>query len=119
MPIEGFKRKLTAIFSADVAGYSRLMRDDEEATVRTLNAYKEMIFILIERNQGRIVDFTGDNLLAEFGSIVDAMRGAVQIQENLKAKNEDLDENRKMEFRINDKEVERRFFDGLRKVGLK
>jgi adenylate cyclase len=97
---EGFKRKLTAILSADVVGYSRLMRDDEEATIGTLNAHKKMIFNLIERNQGRLVDSTGDNLLAEFVSVVDAVRCAVQIQEDLKAKNEDLSENRKMEFRI-------------------
>ena len=95
-----FKRKLSAILSADVAGYSRLMRDDEEATVHTLYEYKEMIFILIERNQGRLVDSTGDNLLAEFPSVVDAVRCAVQIQEDLKEKNEGLPENRKMEFRI-------------------
>ena len=100
MAEEGFKRKLSAILSADVAGYSRLMRDDEEATVRTLNTYKELIFILIERNQGRLVDTTGDNFLAEFASVVDAVRCAVQIQEDLKEKNEGSAENRKMEFRI-------------------
>jgi adenylate cyclase len=97
---EGFKRKLTAILSADVEGYSALMRDDEEATVRTLNTYKEMMFILIERNQGRLVDSTGDNLLAEFSSVVDGVRCAVQIQEDLKEKNKEQSENRKMEFRI-------------------
>jgi len=100
MASNGFKRKLSAILSADVVGYSRLMRDDEEATVRTLNVYKEMTFELIERNKGRLVDSTGDNLLAEFASVVDAVRCAVQIQEDLKAKNEGLPENRKMEFRI-------------------
>jgi adenylate cyclase len=100
MAQETFKRKLTAILSADVAGYSRLMRDDEEDTVHTLYEYKEMIFILIERNQGRLVDSTGDNLLAEFSSVVDAVRCAVQIQEDLKEKNEKLPENRKIEFRI-------------------
>jgi len=100
MSTEGFKRKLSAILSADVAGYSRLMRDDEEATVHTLNVYKKMILILIERNQGRLVDSTGDNLLAEFASVVDAVRCAVQIQEDLKAKNEELPANSKMAFRI-------------------
>jgi adenylate cyclase len=100
MTTEGFKRKLTAILSADIKGYSALMRDDEEATVRTLNTYKEMMFILIERNQGRLVDSTGDNLLAEFSSVVDAVRCAVQIQEDLKEKNKEQSENRKMEFRI-------------------
>ncbi|MCJ7684154.1 MAG: adenylate/guanylate cyclase domain-containing protein, partial [Desulfobacteraceae bacterium] len=100
MANEGFKRKLTAILSADVEGYSRLMGEDEEATVRTLNTYKDMMSILIERNQGRLVDSIGDNLLAEFSSVVDAVRCAVQIQEDLKEKNNELSENRKMEFRI-------------------
>lgn len=61
-----FKRRLTAILSADVAGYSRLMRDDEEATVRTLETYKEIMFTLIRQHRGRLVDSPGDNLLAEF-----------------------------------------------------
>ena len=100
MAEDSFKRKLTAILSADVAGYSRLMRDDEENTVSILNNHKKMIFNLIERNQGRLVDSTGDNLLAEFSSVVDAVRCAVQIQEDLKAKNDGLDASRKMEFRI-------------------
>jgi len=84
MDSEGFKRKLSAILSADVVGYSRLMRDDEEATVRTLNTYKEMISTLVEQNHGRVVDSTGDNLLAEFVSVVDAVRCSVQIQDDLK-----------------------------------
>ena len=100
MTQEGFKRKLTAILSADVEGYSRLMSEDEDATVRTLNTYKDMISILIERNHGRFVDSIGDNLLAEFSSVVDAVRCAVHIQEDLKEKNKEQSENRKMEFRI-------------------
>jgi adenylate cyclase len=100
MESKGFKRKLSAILSADVVSYSRLMRDDEEATVRTLNSYKEIISDLLEKNRGRLVDSTGDNLLAEFASVVDAVRCAVQIQEDLKSKNEELADNRKMEFRI-------------------
>jgi len=100
MSAEGFRRKLSAILSADVAGYSRLMRDDEEATVRTLNVYKEIMFNLIEKNHGRLVDSTGDNLLAEFLSMVEAVRCAVQIQEELKEKNKEQSESRKMEFRI-------------------
>ena len=84
MDSEGFKRKLSAILSTDVVGYSRLMRDDEEATVRTLNTYKEMISTLVEQNHGRVVDSTGDNLLAEFVSVVDAVRCSVQIQDDLK-----------------------------------
>jgi len=70
MASNGFKRKLSAILSADVVGYSRLMQDDEEATVRTLKVYKEMTFELIERNKGRLVDSTGDNMLVESESIL-------------------------------------------------
>jgi adenylate cyclase len=100
MNTEVFKRKLSAILSADVAGYSRLMREDEEATVRTLNKYVGMIFDLIERHNGRLVDSPGDNVLAEFASVVDAMRCAVRIQRRLKENNEGLPENRRMRFRI-------------------
>jgi len=81
-----YKRKLTAIMSADVQGYSRLMRDDEEATFRILNRYKETMAMLIERHHGRLVDSTGDNLLAEFESVVGALRSAVTIQRVLKIK---------------------------------
>ena len=73
MAQEGFKRKLTAILSADVAGYSRLMGDDEAATVKTLSAYREIITTLIKQHRGRVVDSPGDNLLAEFASVVDAV----------------------------------------------
>jgi adenylate cyclase len=100
MTSDTFQRKLTAILSADVVGYSRLMGEDEEATVQTLNKYKQMIFGLIERHKGRLIDSPGDNILAEFVSVVDAVRCGVQIQEDLKANNDGLPENRKMEFRI-------------------
>lgn len=96
----GFKRKLSAILSADVAGYSRLMGDNEEETVRTLNNYKAFIFELIEKHNGRLVDSPGDNLLAEFASVVDAVRCAVRIQKDLKERNEGLPADRRMEFRI-------------------
>jgi adenylate cyclase len=95
-----FKRKLTAILSADVAGYSRLMGEDEEGTVLTLNKYKEIIFGHIKGHHGRLVDSPGDNVLAEFSSVVDAVKCAVQIQKDLKVGNEALPQNRKMEFRI-------------------
>jgi adenylate cyclase len=81
------KRKLTAILSADVKGYSRLMGDDEEWTVRTLNVYKEAIRSLVGQHRGQVVDSPGDNLLAEFASVVDAVRCAVEIQQVLQAKN--------------------------------
>jgi adenylate cyclase len=94
------KRKLTAILSADVKGYSRLMGEDEKGTVRTLNAYKEMMAGLIQQHHGRVVDAPGDNLLAEFASVVDAVECAVEIQKRLKARNAELPETCRMEFRI-------------------
>jgi len=100
MPTEDFKRKLTALFSADVEGYSRLMGDNELATVQTLTSYKETMRKLIRHYRGRVVDSTGDNLLAEFASVVDAVQCAVEVQQILKEKNEGLPENRKMLFRI-------------------
>jgi tetratricopeptide (TPR) repeat protein len=100
MAEDGFKRKLTAILSADVEGYSRLMGEDEDATIRTLTAYRELISILIQKHSGRVIDSPGDNLLAEFLSVVDAVRCAVEIQEELKIRNAELPENRRMEFRI-------------------
>jgi len=100
MTTKGVKRKLTAILSADVKGYSRLMGEDEEATVRTLTAYRQIMASLIEQYRGRVVDSPGDNLLAEFASVVDAVQCAVEIQQVLKARNAELPENRRMEFRI-------------------
>ena len=96
----GMERKLAAIFSTDVAGYSRLMGEDEEATIRTLTAYRELISSLIQHYRGRVVDSPGDNLLAEFVSVVDAVRCAVEIQHALTARNTELPDHRKMEFRI-------------------
>ncbi len=66
---EGFKRKLVAILSADVEGYSRLMDDDEGATVRTLTSYRSAITDLVQQFSGRVVDSPGDNILAEFISV--------------------------------------------------
>ena len=100
MADEGFKRKLTAILSADAVAYSRLMEDDEEASVRTLASYREVIATLIKQHNGIIVDSPGDNLLADFVSVVDAVQCAVSVQHEINARNEDLPENRKMEFRI-------------------
>jgi len=97
---ERAKRKLSAILSADVKGYSRLMGEDELATVRTLEAYRDMIAEVIRNYSGRVVDSPGDNILAEFASVVDAVESAVEIQKELKAKNAELPENRRMEFRI-------------------
>ncbi|WP_300460804.1 adenylate/guanylate cyclase domain-containing protein [Desulfobacula sp.] len=93
-------RKLAAILSADVKGYSLLMRDDELATVQTLKIYRELMATLIHQHHGRVVDSPGDNVLAEFASVVDAVQGAVSIQKELKVKNDTLRDKRKMEFRI-------------------
>src|SRR5512136_408792 len=100
MATQEIKRKLTAILSADVKGYSRLMGEDEKGTVRTLNAYKEVVTGLIQHYHGRVVDAPGDNVLAEFGSVVDAVQCAAEIQKELKVRNYELPEKRRMEFRI-------------------
>jgi adenylate cyclase len=100
MTDEGYKRKLTAILSADVEGYSRLMGEDEDTTIRTLTTYRELMTTLIQKHRGRVVDSPGDNLLAEFGSVVDAVRCAVKIQEELRVRNTELPENKRMHFRI-------------------
>ena len=100
MAEKGFKRKLTSIFSADAVGYSRLMGDDEAATVHTLTSYRNVISTLIRQHNGTVIDSPGDNLLAEFVSVVDAVQCAVAIQKELKARNDELPENRRMQFRI-------------------
>ena len=100
MAQQGFKRKLTAILSADVIGYSRLMRDDEEATVRDLAAHRVLITEIIQQHNGRVVDSPGDNILAEFVSVVDAVNGAIKIQQEIKKSNTGIPEDRRMEFRI-------------------
>jgi adenylate cyclase len=100
MTTQEIKRKLTAILSADGKGYSRLMGEDEKGTVRTLSAYREIMASLIRQHHGRVVDSTGDNLMAEFASVVDAVECSVEIQKELKTRNAELSENRRMEFRI-------------------
>jgi adenylate cyclase len=95
-----FKRKLTAIFSADVAGYGRLMGEDEDGTVRTLKVYRELIAGHIQEGRGRVVDSPGDNILAEFASVVDAVKCAVKIQTALNDRNEELPRDKRMQFRI-------------------
>jgi adenylate cyclase len=100
MTEERAKRKLSGILSADAVGYSRLMEEDEASTIRTLAGSKELMANLIQQYRGRVVDAPGDNLLAEFGSVVDAIECAVKIQQELKTKNVELPDNRKMEFRI-------------------
>jgi TolB-like protein/class 3 adenylate cyclase len=98
--MEKYRRKLAAIFSADVAGYSRLMGDDEAATVDTLTAYREVMYSLIKQHRGRVVDSPGDNMLAEFASVVDAAQCAVAVQKEIQSRNSELPEERRMQFRV-------------------
>jgi adenylate cyclase len=100
MSTEGYKRKLTTMLSADVAGYSRLMGEDEAATVKTLTTYRGIMADLIKQHRGRVVDSPGDNLLAEFTSVVDAVQCALAVQKEFQARNAELPEKRRMEFRI-------------------
>jgi len=100
MAQEELKRKLAAILSADVKEYSRLMREDEATTVRTVTEYRQVMTSLIDQHHGRVVDSVGDNLLAEFSSVVDAVQGAVAIQKEVSARNTRLPEARRMLFRI-------------------
>ena len=93
-------RKLAAILAADVAGYSRLMADDERATVDTLNTYRHLIRERVTRHEGRVVDAPGDALLAEFPSAVEAVDCATEIQHELAKRNAQLAEHRRMVFRI-------------------
>ena len=100
MPEQGYKRKLAAILSADVEGYSRLMSDDEEATVRTITSYRIAIANIVQQFRGRVVDAPGDNILADFTSVVDALKCSVEIQRKLAELNTELPHSRKMGFRI-------------------
>jgi len=119
MSADGFKRKLSAILSADVAGYSRLMGEDDSATVRTLTGHREMMSTLIRQHQGRVVDSPGDNLLAEFESVLQGVNCALEIQRELAERNAELPEDRIMEYRIGVnlgdviKEGERIYGDGV------
>jgi adenylate cyclase len=100
MADEGFKRKLTAVLSADAVEYSRLMAEDEAATVKMIASYREIMSSLIKQHRGRVVDSPGDNMLAEFSSVVDAVQCAVAMQNEFQARNAELDKNRQMQFRI-------------------
>jgi DNA-binding response OmpR family regulator len=99
-PARAMQRTLKAILSADAKDYTRLMADDEIATIDILKTYRERMRTHIERHLGRVVDSPGDNLLAEFGSVVNAVQCATEIQEDLKERNNALPEHRRMEFRI-------------------
>jgi len=94
------KRQLLAMLSGDVAGYSRLMAADEEATIKALAAHRDAIGITVVSHHGRLVDFTGDNFLAEFGSALDAVRCAAEIQQAIHVKCAELPPERQMKFRL-------------------
>ena len=100
MVSNGIQRKLRVILSADVHGYSRLMGDDEEYTVDTINAYRDTISRLITTHYGKVIDAPGDNLLAIFDSSLSALHAAIDVQKAMEVKNEKLPEERRMHFRI-------------------
>src|SRR3989442_9373478 len=94
------KRRLAAILAADIAGYSRLMGEDEAATVRDLKGHQAVILPLVGRYGGRIIDTAGDGILAEFPSVINAAECAVEIQAIMATRNEGVPESRRMQFRI-------------------
>ncbi len=94
------ERRLAAILAADVVGYSRLMGADEEATLATLNACREVIDRLVADHRGRVFGSAGDSVIAEFTSPVEAVRCAVKVQQEIEARNANLPEDRRMRFRI-------------------
>lgn len=99
-PDQRVPRKLTTILHADVCGYSRLMGQDEVGTLKQLKQSKALVEGFLDRHYGRVVNWTGDGLLAEFASVVESVECAVAIQKELKSRNEPLDKDRRMEFRV-------------------
>lgn len=97
---QSIQRQLKAILSADVKDYSRLMSQNEMWTIQTLKDYRALIASHVRSHQGRVVDSPGDNLLAEFGSVVHAVECAVEIQRNLSSRNTPLPDEKRMEYRI-------------------
>ena len=100
MPNRKSKRKLVAILAADAQDYSRLMGVDETATVRLLKSHFQVMFEIVGKYHGRVVDASGDSLLAEFPSVVDAVQCGLEIQQTLQLRNGELPEDRRMHFRI-------------------
>jgi adenylate cyclase len=100
MADNGMQRKLRAIFSADVKGYSKLMGDDDQYTINTITAYREIIVELITAHHGRVVDTPGDYILPEFSGAMNAVTSAIEIQQKLETNNSNLPDDRRMDFRI-------------------
>ncbi len=99
-PVSAVQRRLAAIFSADVAGYTRLMNTDEGGTLRLLTSHREVADRLIANHGGRVANTAGDSILAEFPSVVDALQCALGIQERVAAVNDEVPEERRVSFRI-------------------
>src|SRR5262245_25868657 len=101
MASDPVKRKLAAILAADIAGYSRLMGVDEEGTLARLKAYRsEPIDPKIRQHRGRIIKTTGDGILMEFPSVVDAVRCAIEVQQGMLERNADTPPDKRIEFRV-------------------
>src|SRR5450756_1556793 len=101
MAEERVERRLTAILAADVAGYSRLMGSDEEGPLARLKAHRSaLVDPKIDEHRGRIVKTTGDGLLVEFASVVDAMRCALEVQRGMVERNADVPQEKRIEFRM-------------------
>src|SRR5262245_4053746 len=94
------ERRLAAILAADIAGYSALMGADEETTVRDLKAHQSAILPIIPTFGGRVIDTAGDGILAEFSSVLNALKCAVAIQEKMAERNAAVEPSRQMQFRI-------------------
>jgi adenylate cyclase len=100
LPTERVERRLAAILAADVAGYSRLMGTDEEGTLAQLKTHrKDLVDPKITEHRGRIVKTTGDGMLVEFASVVDAMRCAIELQRGMAERNIGIPEDKRIEFR--------------------
>ena len=93
-------RKLAAILYADVAGYSRLTGEDEDATHLALTEYLDLVSTIIEKHGGQVMHYAGDAVLAKFDAVIDTLSGAVAVQKDLRARNEELSDERKVQFRI-------------------
>ena len=120
---ERLPRRLVALLYADAAGYSRLTGDGEDATHRRLREYLDLIAKTIENHHGQVMHYAGDAVLAKFHAVVDALSSAIAVQNELKDRNQDLPDERKVQFRIgvNSGDVEEyvsQYLEQLRQAGV-
>ncbi len=120
---ERLPRRLVALLYVDIAGYSRLTGDDEDATHRRLREYFDLIAKTIENHHGQVMHYAGDAILAKFHAVVDALSSAIAVQNELKDRNQDLPDERKVQFRIgvNSGDVEEyvsQYLEQLRQAGV-